>query len=237
MIKSYSIKNALKKRATLYKVHFPANNSEKESPLLRTTEPSQITSLEWLLSSRSLKKPFSVLHSRIVTVFRLTVTSVMNTWSATGFLANQYSDPGLVRTGTSLATLLLLCPFTEAGFSSAQPFSTLTSAFFSNRLSSVRDATGLGEAGSFVDEWGRVASAGVGLLSVLVRGAVAVRAAGLDAEGIADVSSSDLEVWWPLALDTEEDCCFDSFRAWNEVSKCLKSKIFLWGQQIDKSGI
>lgn len=213
MIKSYVIKNALKKRATLYKVHFSANILEKESPLL--TKLSQIISLEWLLSSRSLKKPFSVLHSRIVTVFRLTVTSVMKTWSATGFLANQYSDPGLVRTGTSLATLLLLCPFTETGFSSEQPFSVLMSAFFSNLLSSVRDATGLGEAGSFVDEWGRVASVGISLLSVLVLGAVAVKAAGLEADGIADVSSSDLEDWWPLDL-TEEDCCFEeSLGAWN----------------------
>lgn len=45
---------------------------------------------------RTLKKPFSVLHSRIVTVERLTVTSVMTTWSATGLRDSQYS--GLVAT-------------------------------------------------------------------------------------------------------------------------------------------
>lgn len=40
-------------------------------------------------SGRSLKKPFSVLHSRIVTVLKLTVTSVMTISLATGFLVRQ----------------------------------------------------------------------------------------------------------------------------------------------------
>lgn len=34
--------------------------------------------------SRDLKNPFSVRHSRMVTVCRFTVTSVMKIWSATG---------------------------------------------------------------------------------------------------------------------------------------------------------
>lgn len=44
-----------------------------------------------------------------------------------------------------------------------------------------------------MEAWGRVGSTGLGLLSVLVRAAVAVSTAGLEALGIADVSSSVLD--------------------------------------------
>ena len=79
----------------------------------------------WFLSSsRVLKNPFSVLHSRIVTVERLTVTSVMKTWSATGLRASQYSGPRditwLTSNGgrdlsSSSTLLLLLWPLRSGG--------------------------------------------------------------------------------------------------------------------------
>ena len=61
-------------------------------------------------------------------------------------------------------------------------------------FSSVLEAMGLGEAGSFVEECGKVASTRLGLLLVLVRGVVAVKTAGAVAEGIAEVSSSFVEL-------------------------------------------
>lgn len=172
---------------------------------------SQTTS--WLFaSSLSLKNPFSVLHSRIVTVFRLTVTSVINTWSATGLRDNQYSDPGLVKTGNS--RLLLLCPFTvTAAFTTSllslfAASSCLVSFLLSVLGSSVRDATGLGDAGSLVDVWGRVGSTGVRALSAEVLGAVAaVKTAGLEADGMAEDCSSSL-FRRPL-VRFEDECCLD----------------------------
>lgn len=44
-------------------------------------------------ASRARKNPRSVRHSRMVTVWRLTVTSVMKIWSATGDRAIQYAAP------------------------------------------------------------------------------------------------------------------------------------------------
>lgn len=74
----------------------------------------------WLsLPSLSRKKPFSVLHSRIVTVLRLTVTSVMKISSASGLRLRQYSGPGLVKTWLTRTRGSGSCacawPFTRGG--------------------------------------------------------------------------------------------------------------------------
>lgn len=64
----------------------------------------------------------------------------------------------------------------------------------------MREATGLGEAGSLVEVCGRAGSMGLGLLSVLVLGAVAVKRGGLEVLGIAAVSSSDFDDCLPFVL-------------------------------------
>lgn len=87
---------------------------------------------------------------------------------------------------------------------------TSGSSLGSGLFSSVREATGLGGAGSCVDECGNAASIDIRRLSVLVRGAVAVRTAGLAADGIAEVSSSLFDPCREFVLDALV-CLEDSF--------------------------
>uniref|UniRef100_A0A182XU14 Uncharacterized protein n=1 Tax=Anopheles quadriannulatus TaxID=34691 RepID=A0A182XU14_ANOQN len=58
--------------------------------------------------SRVLKKPASVLHSRIVTVSRLTVTSVINTWLVVCAFGSQRRGGAARGDSVSVLTCLLI---------------------------------------------------------------------------------------------------------------------------------